>query len=612
MAGLAQRLGGDVAGYDVLGPAAALSPREGGPELARVTGMSDASVLARRRRASAAPGPPRTASWSTATTRPCARPSAPRSGRRPAPTSAGSSGSSSTAARRSSRPIDAGGVDLAIFDGEAWPTGGLGLCKQLKDEVARLPAGARARRPPRRRVAGHLVARRRRRAAPDRRPGAAPPPRPSCCAAARRRCPSAAPSADRRRARRAPRRWAGPACSRACWPAGTSPAADTAWAMREVMAGEASPAQVAGFLVALRAKGETPDEVAGLVEVMLDEARRGRRARAGSSTPAAPAATAAAPSTSRRWPRWSSPAPGCRWPSTATGRPRRPAAPRTCSRQLGVVVDLPPAAVGPCLAEAGIAFCFAPVFHPGMRHAGPTRRELGVPTVFNVLGPLTNPARPLAQAVGVSDPRLAPVMAQVLAGRGADALVFRGDDGLDELTTTGPSTVWVVGGGAGARGAARPGRARHAASRPWTTCAAATPPSTRRSPATVLDGAAGRRPRRGAAQRRRGARGARRRRRAAARTGCAPACSGRRRPLDERRRRGGLLDRWVQVSQALRGRPGGLSALRGAARRPGVGRGARAGALGLDAQARTSPRGRAASTPGRRCGSASRARPRPC
>jgi anthranilate phosphoribosyltransferase len=115
--------------------------------------------------------------------------------------------------------------------------------------------------------------------------------------------------------------------------------------------------------------------------------------------------------------------------------------------QLGVVVDLPPSAVAPCLAQAGIAFCFAPVFHPGMRHAAVARRDLGVPTVFNVLGPLTNPARPAAQAVGVSDARLAPVMAGVLAARGADALVFRGDDGLDELTTTGPSTVWVVTSG---------------------------------------------------------------------------------------------------------------------------------------------------------------------
>ncbi|MCU1588183.1 MAG: anthranilate phosphoribosyltransferase, partial [Frankiales bacterium] len=102
----------------------------------------------------------------------------------------------------------------------------------------------------------------------------------------------------------------------------------------------------------------------------------------------------------------------------------------------------------PCLAEAGIAFCFAPVFHPGMRHAAVARRELGIGTVFNILGPLTNPARPAAQSIGVSEVRLAPVMAAVLAARGTDALVFRGDDGLDELTTTSTSRVWVVAGGA--------------------------------------------------------------------------------------------------------------------------------------------------------------------
>jgi len=220
-------------------------------------------------------------------------------------------------------------------------------------------------------------------------------------------------------------------------------AADTSWAMREVMTGEASSAQVAGFLVALRAKGETPAEVAGLVEVMLDEAAEvavpGRVVdtcgtggdRSGTVNLSTLAALVVA---------------GAGVPVVKHGNR---AASSTCGSadllvELGVVVDLPPAAIGPCLARAGIAFCFAPVFHPGMRHAALTRRELGVATVFNALGPLTNPARPAAQAVGVSDARLAPVMAQVLADRGVDALVFRGDDGLDELTTTGPSTVWVV------------------------------------------------------------------------------------------------------------------------------------------------------------------------
>jgi anthranilate phosphoribosyltransferase len=222
--------------------------------------------------------------------------------------------------------------------------------------------------------------------------------------------------------------------------------ADTAWAMREVMTGDASPVQTAGFLVALRAKGETPEEVAGLVEVMLDLAEPlsvpdrvvdtcgtgGDRAHTVNiSTMAALVVAGAGVPVAKH---------GNRAATSACGS-------ADLLEELGVVVDLPPAQVGECLAQAGIAFCFAPVFHGGMRHTAVPRRELGVPTVMNVLGPLTNPTRPAAQAVGVSDARLAPVMAGVLAARGADALVFRGDDGLDELTTTGTSTVWVVGGG---------------------------------------------------------------------------------------------------------------------------------------------------------------------
>ncbi|MCW2599766.1 MAG: Anthranilate phosphoribosyltransferase [Frankiales bacterium] len=222
---------------------------------------------------------------------------------------------------------------------------------------------------------------------------------------------------------------------------------DTAWAMREVMNGDATPVQIAGFLVALRAKGETPQEVAGFVEVMLDFAAPiavegrvvdtcgtggDRSNTVNISTMAALVVAGAGVPVAKH---------GNRAASSACGS-------ADLLEELGVVVDLPPALVGACIAEAGIAFCFAPVFHPGMRHSGVARRELGVATVFNILGPLTNPTRPAAQAVGVSDERLAPVMAGVLAARGADALVFRGDDGLDELTTTGTSTVWTVTGGA--------------------------------------------------------------------------------------------------------------------------------------------------------------------
>ena len=220
----------------------------------------------------------------------------------------------------------------------------------------------------------------------------------------------------------------------------------TAWAMGEVMAGEATPAQVAGLAVALRAKGETPGEVAGFVAAMLRAAAPlavdgpvvdtcgtgGDRAHTVNiSTMAALVVAGSGARVVKHVNRAASSACGS----------------ADLLEELGVPVDLPPAGVARCVDEAGIGFCFAPVFHPGMRHTAAPRRELGVPTVFNFLGPLTNPARPGAQAVGCADPRLAGVMAGVLAARGATALVFRGDDGLDELTPVTTSRVWVVSGG---------------------------------------------------------------------------------------------------------------------------------------------------------------------
>jgi anthranilate phosphoribosyltransferase len=219
-----------------------------------------------------------------------------------------------------------------------------------------------------------------------------------------------------------------------------------AWAMNEVMAGDATAVQVAGFAVALRAKGETPEELAGLVRTMLAHAHRvtvegpavdtcgtgGDRAQTVNvSTMAALVARGAGLTVVKH---------GNRAASSACGS-------ADLLEELGVVVDLPPAAVEESVRQAGIGFCFAPVFHPALRHAAVARRELGVPTVFNFLGPLTNPAQPTAQAVGVADARMAPVMAGVLAQRGCSALVFRGQDGLDELSVSAPSTVWVVTGG---------------------------------------------------------------------------------------------------------------------------------------------------------------------
>lgn len=231
---------------------------------------------------------------------------------------------------------------------------------------------------------------------------------------------------------------------------------DAAWAMDQVMTAEASPAQLAGFLIALRAKGETIDELAGLVDTMLRHALRievpgncvdvvgtggDRRHTVNISTSAAIIVAA----TGRRVVKH-----GNRAASSASGA-------ADVLEAVGVRLDLPPQRVAELATEVGITFCFAQVFHPAFRHAAVARRELGVPTAFNFLGPLTNPAQPAASAVGVADARMAPIVAGVLAARGASALVFRGEDGLDELSTTGASRVWAVAGGRVDEHLVRPG-----------------------------------------------------------------------------------------------------------------------------------------------------------
>jgi anthranilate phosphoribosyltransferase len=219
--------------------------------------------------------------------------------------------------------------------------------------------------------------------------------------------------------------------------------ADTAWAMAEIMSGAATPAQLAAFAVLLRAKGETPDELSGLAATMLANAAPadvppptldvvgtgGDRAHTVNiSTMSALVAAGAGARVAKH---------GNRAASSACGA-------ADLLEALGVVIDLPGVGVTRCVEEAGIGFCFAPVFHPGIRHAAVPRREMGVPTAFNFLGPLANPAHPSALAVGCADLRMAPVMAAVLAERGSTALVFRGDDGLDELTITTTSRLWTV------------------------------------------------------------------------------------------------------------------------------------------------------------------------
>jgi anthranilate phosphoribosyltransferase len=220
----------------------------------------------------------------------------------------------------------------------------------------------------------------------------------------------------------------------------------TEWAMNEIMDGAASPAQIAGFGVALRAKGETAEEMSGLAAAMLAHATPvkiagpvtdlvGTGGDGAHTVNVSTMATIVAAAAGARMVKH-----GNRAASSACGA-------ADVLEALGVVIDLPPAATETLFAELGVAFLFAPLYHPALRHAGPVRRDLGVPTAFNYLGPLTNPARPTSLAVGVADPRMGPVLAGVLAGRGDSAIVFHGE-GLDELTTTGPSSVWIVADGA--------------------------------------------------------------------------------------------------------------------------------------------------------------------
>src|SRR6478735_9310093 len=219
--------------------------------------------------------------------------------------------------------------------------------------------------------------------------------------------------------------------------------AQATWAMGEILAGEATEAQIAGFAIGLKAKGETVEEVSGLAEAMyaartpiavpgrlLDVVGTGgdRSMSVNISTMAAIVAAGAGARVVKH---------GNRSASSQSGS-------ADVLEQLGIRLDLAPARVAEVAEQAGITFCFAATFHPAMRHAAVARRELGIATTFNLLGPLTNPARAGAQAIGCADPRLAPVMAGVFRARGVDAWVFRGEDGLDELTTTATSRVWQV------------------------------------------------------------------------------------------------------------------------------------------------------------------------
>ena len=217
---------------------------------------------------------------------------------------------------------------------------------------------------------------------------------------------------------------------------------EAASAMAVIMRGEAAPAQIGGLLIGLAMKGERPSELVGFARTMRDNAvpvarREGavfdtcgtggdRSGSVNISTAAAIVVAACGVRVAKH---------GNRSVSSRCGS-------ADVLEALDVNVSATPAAVERCLERAGIAFLFAPTFHPAMRHAGQARRDLGVPTAFNLLGPLTNPAAPARQGVGVPRPELTELIARALLGLGAErAWVVHGADGLDELSTTGYTKV---------------------------------------------------------------------------------------------------------------------------------------------------------------------------
>lgn len=223
---------------------------------------------------------------------------------------------------------------------------------------------------------------------------------------------------------------------------------EAAGAMSEIMDGEATPAQIAGLVIALRMKGETVEEIAGLARVMrsratpvdvgnievIDTCGTGgdRSGTFNISTAAALVASAAGVPIAKH---------GNRAMSSKCGS-------ADVLEALGVQINLDAEEVSRCVRYVGIGFMFAPLFHPAMKYAAPVRRELGTRTVFNILGPLTNPAGAQSQVLGVSDPALAPKMAGVLEMLGArHTLVVHGDGGVDELSITGPSVMYRVRAG---------------------------------------------------------------------------------------------------------------------------------------------------------------------
>lgn len=219
-----------------------------------------------------------------------------------------------------------------------------------------------------------------------------------------------------------------------------------AWAMEDLMSGNATDTQIAAFAMGLRVKGETATEITGLVDTMMKHAIQVSLDRhavdvvgtGGDGANTVNISTMAALTVA-----------GCGVPVLKHGNRAVSSRSGTADvlEALGVAINMPPILVSSAVAEAGIGFCLAPAHHPAMRYAANVRKELGVPTVFNVLGPLANPGQPSAALIGVADARLAPALAQVQLQRGKSSILVRSEDGLDEISTTAPTRVWDVTGG---------------------------------------------------------------------------------------------------------------------------------------------------------------------
>ncbi|OKH62281.1 anthranilate phosphoribosyltransferase [Mycolicibacterium goodii] len=227
------------------------------------------------------------------------------------------------------------------------------------------------------------------------------------------------------------------------------PNGHAAWAMDQIMTGAATPAQISGFAVSMKMKRPTAAEVRELADIMLTHARRVPTDEIGTDTVDIVGTGGDGANTVNLSTMASIVVAACGVPVVKHGN--RAASSLSGGADtleaLGVRIDLGPDEVARSVREVGIGFAFAPQFHPSYKHASIVRREIGVPTVFNLLGPLTNPAGPRAGLIGCAWADLAEVMAGVFAARGSSVLVVHGDDGLDELTTTTTSTIWRVQGG---------------------------------------------------------------------------------------------------------------------------------------------------------------------